>query len=127
MLRHGHGICYAKSHLLAALLRACAIPTGLGYQRLWRDDVGTTCLHGFNAVWLTALGRWHRLDARGNKPGIDTVFDLAHERLAFAVRPERGECTYDDVHAEPPAGVIQALRGSASVAELDRRLPVDVA
>ena len=38
VLRHGTGYCYAKSHLLAALLRANGIPAGLCYQRL---SVGT--------------------------------------------------------------------------------------
>ncbi|CAN0492646.1 unnamed protein product, partial [Scytosiphon promiscuus] len=28
VLGEGHGICYAKSHLLAALRRACGIPSG---------------------------------------------------------------------------------------------------
>ena len=38
VLRHGTGYGYAKSHLLAALLRANGIPAGLCYQRL---SVGT--------------------------------------------------------------------------------------
>jgi transglutaminase-like putative cysteine protease len=40
VLREKTGYCYAKSHLLAALLRANAIPAGLCYQRLCRDDAG---------------------------------------------------------------------------------------
>ncbi len=32
VLRYGTGFCYAKSHLLAALLRANSIPAGLCYQ-----------------------------------------------------------------------------------------------
>ncbi|MBU2647082.1 transglutaminase family protein, partial [bacterium] len=34
VLRHTTGYCYAKSHLLAALLRANGVPAGLCYQRL---------------------------------------------------------------------------------------------
>ncbi|HZT98403.1 MAG TPA: transglutaminase family protein, partial [Ktedonobacteraceae bacterium] len=34
VLNYGEGLCYAKSHLLAALLRAQSIPTGFCYQRL---------------------------------------------------------------------------------------------
>lgn len=37
VLEHGTGYCYAKSHLLAALLRANSIPAGLCYQRLTID------------------------------------------------------------------------------------------
>lgn len=40
VLLHGTGYCYAKSHLLAALLRACQIPAGLCYQRLSVGDAG---------------------------------------------------------------------------------------
>ena len=39
------GLCYAKSHLLAALLRARGIPAGLCYQRL-ADGAGAHVLHG---------------------------------------------------------------------------------
>lgn len=38
VLKHGTGYCYAKSHLLAALLRANEIPAGLCYQRLTIND-----------------------------------------------------------------------------------------
>src|SRR5690242_3158352 len=45
------GFCYAKSHLLAALLRANSIPAALCYQRLSLGD-DKFCLHGLNAVYL---------------------------------------------------------------------------
>ena len=38
VLKYGTGFCYAKSHLLAALLRANEIPAGLCYQRLTITD-----------------------------------------------------------------------------------------
>ena len=54
--KHGTGYCYAKSHLLCALLRALGIPAGLCYQRLSLDGVGPPyCLHGLNAVHLAWL------------------------------------------------------------------------
>lgn len=39
VLEQGVGICWAKANLLAALLRACGIPTGICYQRLTLGDV----------------------------------------------------------------------------------------
>jgi transglutaminase-like putative cysteine protease len=128
VIRCGHGICFAKAHLFAGVLRACGIPAGFCYQRLLLDDAhpGRTCLHGFNAVWLSQIGRWHRLDARGNKPGIEAEFDLSGERLAYAVRPELGECDYPEIYAEPLPCVIAALTGSRSIAELNTRLPSDL-
>jgi len=53
VLIHKTGYCYAKSHLLAALLRANEIPASLCYQRLSVDGDGTPyCLHGLNAIFL---------------------------------------------------------------------------
>ena len=52
VLQHRTGYCYAKSHLLAALLRANKIPAGLCYQRLTITDAPPFCLHGLNAVYI---------------------------------------------------------------------------
>jgi transglutaminase-like putative cysteine protease len=85
VLVHGTGYCYAKSHLLAALLRVNGIPAGLCYQRLLVEPGGTRfCLHGLNAVYLEKYG-WYRIDARGNKPGVEAGFNSPVERLAFPV------------------------------------------
>ena len=86
VLHHGTGFCYAKSHLLAALLRANNIPAGLCYQRLTITDAPTFCLHGLNAVYLEPFG-WYRIDARGNKPGVTAEFCPPIEKLAFPISP----------------------------------------
>jgi transglutaminase-like putative cysteine protease len=77
------GYCYAKSHLLAALLRANEIPAGLCYQRLSVTGNGEPyCLHGLNAIYLKEFG-WYRVDPRGNKEGVTADFTPPQERLAF--------------------------------------------
>ena len=38
VLSAGHGICFAKSHLLAAILRCKSVPAGFCYQKLILDD-----------------------------------------------------------------------------------------
>ncbi|MEY9845560.1 transglutaminase family protein [Streptacidiphilus sp. MAP5-3] len=101
-----NAICHGKSHLLAALLRAQGVPTGLCYQRL-EDGEGGFALHALNAVYLD--GRWSRLDARGNREGVGTQYDLQRERLAWPVRPELGECDYPVVFAAPPDLLVRAL------------------
>ncbi len=74
VLQYKTGYCYAKSHLLAALLRANQIPAGFCYQRLSIDDNGAPySLHGFNAIHLPEIG-WYRVDARGNKAGVNAQF-----------------------------------------------------
>lgn len=111
VLRRGEGICYAKSHLLAALLRGRGIPAGLCYQKLTLGDTPESghCVHALNAAWLSSRQAWIRLDARGNKPNVDAQFSLDEERLAFAVRPGCGEIDYGVVHAEPPPEITRAL------------------
>lgn len=123
VLRTRNGICYAKSHALAALLRAEGIPAGLCYQRLADDDGGRPVVHGLVALLLPGTFRWTRQDPRGNKPGVDARFRLDREQLAFPVRPELGERDYPTVYAAPPAPVLAALRDSADRTELAARLP----
>lgn len=108
VLREGTGLCFAKSHLLTAILRAQGIPAGLCYQRL-RDRDGHV-LHGLVAVHLD--GGWHRLDARGNKPGVNAEFAPGTERLAFDVDAALGEVDYPRVYARPAEVVLAALSGA---------------
>jgi transglutaminase-like putative cysteine protease len=116
------GFCYAKSHLLAALLRASGIPAGFCYQRLSRDGSGPPfCLHGFNAVHLPGIG-WYRVDARGNRSGVETAFDPPLERLAFEPKVE-GEVTFDEIWTSPLPAVVEALTGHRSSAWLLDHLP----
>ena len=111
VLEQGVGICWAKSNLLAALLRANSISTGICYQRLTLGDTPESgyCIHALNAVYIKSLDRWVRLDARGNKTGADAQFDLEHERLAFPVRKNFGEADYDEVYANPSGKLMKVL------------------
>ena len=107
VLTSGTGFCYAKSHLLAALLRANGIPAGMCYQRLSGDRVSYT-LHGLNAVYLPEFG-WYRVDARGNKAGVDAQFDPPIEKLAFhPASPE--ERLFPEILPDPLDVVVAALR-----------------
>jgi len=125
VLRHRTGYCYAKSHLLAALLRANGIPAGLCYQRLSVNDDGAPyCLHGLNALYLQQYG-WYRVDARGNKPGIDAQFMPPHERLAFAINEEQ-EADLPEIWADPSLSVVEVLEGHETVQAVCENLP-DVA
>ncbi len=129
VLRAGEGICFAKSHLLAALLRCRGVPAGFCYQRLILDDdtAPVLILHGLNAVYLSQESRWIRLDARGNKPGVNAQFSLTGEQLAFPVRPERGEEDIPVLYARPDANVVRALTESPSLAALWSHLPTALA
>ncbi|MFZ6770216.1 transglutaminase-like domain-containing protein [Undibacterium sp. Di26W] len=121
VLEHGTGYCYAKSHLLAALLRANQIPAGLCYQRLAITEEPPYCLHGLNAVYLPKHG-WYRVDARGNKPGVDAAFCPPTEQLAFAIARD-GEKDFDPIWDAPHPAVLKALTSYATVEQVIENLP----
>ena len=96
VLRHRTGICYAKSHLLAALLRANGIPAGFCYQVLRHDPpLEGVVLHGLNGIYIESLEKWLRLDSRGNTNGINAQFGIDKEQLAFNMDAAAGEFIYD--------------------------------
>lgn len=111
VLEHREGICYAKSHLLAALLRGIGIPAGICYQKLTRGATAETgyCIHALNTVYLASQERWIRVDARGNTRSVDARFSLSEERLAFPIRTEQGEIDYLVNYPEPHCRIIETL------------------
>jgi len=125
VLRAKEGICYAKSHLLAALLRCNKIPTGFCYQRLILDDDTAPFLiiHGLNAVYIENFNKWIRLDARGNKVGVNAQFLLEREQLAFPVRIEKGEEDILTIFAHSDENVINALTKNRNLEALWVNLP----
>jgi transglutaminase-like putative cysteine protease len=125
VLQHGTGICFAKSHLLAALLRSVGIPAGFCYQVLRTDPPvdNEPVLHGLNAVYLATLGRWIRVDARGNSSGIDARFSIKKEQLAFAMDPGADEFIYETIFASPAQSVVDCLRRCTTMDELWLDLP----
>jgi transglutaminase-like putative cysteine protease len=130
VLKYKTGFCFAKSHLLAALLRANQIPSGLCYQRLSIDnppvsklipnDIPCT-LHGLNAVFLPEFG-WYRVDPRGNREGINAQFMPPHEQLAFEIELPQ-EADFQNIFAEPLMLVVDVLQKSKTWNEVMLNLP----
>ena len=122
VLLNNTGFCYAKSHLLAALLRANDIPSGLCYQRLKTDsNSGIYCLHGLNAVYLDRYG-WYRMDPRGNTVKVNTSFTPPVESIAYPVLTDN-EFDIPVIYSYPIRVVIEAMRNSRSAEELAVNLP----
>ncbi|MCK5829623.1 MAG: transglutaminase family protein [Methylococcales bacterium] len=122
VLKQGTGYCYAKSHLLAALLRANGIFSGLCYQRLTRDNKKPPfCLHGLNAIYLDEYG-WYRVDARGNKPSVKAEFSPPVEKMAFPVIIE-GEADLPEIWAEPLSVIVQVLENGKDYLDVLENLP----
>lgn len=121
-LHYKTGYCYAKSHLLAALLRVNQIPAGLCYQRLSVGDSGSPyCLHALNAVYLHDFG-WYRVDARGNKVGVSAQFIPPKELLAFPIR-EPQERDLPEIWSEPLQAVVEVLERYETYDQVLANLP----
>ncbi len=118
VLINKHGCCFAKSHLLAALLRANGISTGFAYQQV-DNEWGTSAhrLHGFNSVYLPHSG-WYDLDARGSRQGAKTTFNPPEISLTHP----HGQ-RVKGIWPNPLTCVVDALVNAAHVRELYLTLP----
>lgn len=125
VLKAGHGICFAKSHLLAALLRYRSIPAGFCYQKLILDDDFAPVLiyHGLNGIFLKKFNKWIRLDARGNKSGVNAQFSTEFEQLAFPIRTELGEKDIFTIYPNPDEYVLEKLKIHKTRTKLWNDLP----
>ena len=128
VLAEGHGICFAKSHLLAALLRCKSIPTGFCYQKLILDDETAPILiyHGLNGVYIKEYKMWIRLDARGNKEGVDAQFSLESEQLAFPIRAEKGEEDGFVIYPDPDIKILEKFKNNKTRTGLWDDLPTEL-
>jgi len=111
VLQYREGICYAKSNLLAAILRAVGIPTGFCYQRLMLFDTPDKgyCIHALNAIYLQSINRWIRLDARGNKSGVKAEFSIHEETLAYQINEKFHEKNFPIIYTKPNPKTINTL------------------
>ncbi|UTR13985.1 transglutaminase family protein [Salipaludibacillus sp. LMS25] len=123
VLSYRQGICYAKSMLLAALLRSQRIPTGFCYQRLMLFDTPKKgySIHALNAVFFKSLNKWIRLDARGNKEGINAQFSINKEKLAFSVNEGCDEKDYPVIYSNPHPKTVIVLNMYTNAIEMYKR------
>ena len=113
------GICWAKSCLLAALLRANGIPSGISYQLLTivEDDSLGHIVHALNTVYIKDSKKWIRLDARGNTE--NDQFSLDKDCLAFSPRAEFGEIDFKDNHADLDERLVNLLEKTENLLEME--------
>lgn len=112
------GICWTKSCLLAALLRANGISAGISYQLLTRTDRDDYIIHALNTVFISEQNKWIRLDAVGNKENVHAEFSLEEERLAYPIRSQLGEIDYRDNNTDLDERLIHILQESNSILDV---------
>jgi transglutaminase-like putative cysteine protease len=78
-------------------------------------------LHGLNAVFMPEIG-WYRIDARGNRAGVQAEFCPPIEKLAFPVR-EAEERDLPEIWSEPHPTVVAVLERYKEVADVHANLP----
>ncbi len=122
------GICFAKAHLLAALLRGMGIPTGFCYQRVMKKDTPASgfALHGLNAIYLSHEKGWFRVDPRGNNAKVKTTFNMEQEDLAYSIRPGLGEIDYPTIYVRPLPSVVKAMEQSPNSEALFDNRPENI-
>ena len=121
VLRERTGLVFARCHLLVALLRACGIPGGFGYQRL-KADRQITQLHGFVVVWETTRGAWINLDPFGETADEAASRPVWRDGLMRSADGPR-ETTYPTIWARPVRQVVDLLEQAPSMAALRGHLP----
>jgi len=123
VLLHKTGICHAKANLLAALLRSQSIPTGFCFEHLTLadDDSLGYCVHAFNAVLLNK--KWIKLDARGNKQGVNAEFSDDEPILAYPIRKEYDEYFFDGIFANSHKETMQMLEKAKSLQDIMDNIP----
>src|SRR6266567_7642399 len=101
------------------------IPAGFCYQVLRLDPPvnNELVLHGLNGIHLASLGKWIRVDARGNTRGVNAQFSIDKEQLAFAMESAAGEFIYDTIFAAPVSNVVNRLKKYNNRRELWLDLP----
>lgn len=124
VLEARHGICFARAHLLAALLRCRSIPAGFCYQKIILDDETAPVLvcHGLNAAYIKETDKWIRLDV-----GSLERFTLEDNALVRPVRPEKGEEDGFTVYPDPDLNILAKLKKNKTRKELWDDLPTVLA
>ena len=119
------GLCYAKSHLLAGMLRYAGFPSGFCYARLASaEEPARLTLHGFNAVYWAPTESWLFLDARGNRPGIEAECRFEPPwSLAWAPNADAGEAFLPFIYKRPGKRIIDLLERAPNFAAVLRNLP----
>lgn len=75
---------------------------------------------------MAKYNKWIRLDARGNKEGINAQFSINKEQLTFSIQSELGEEDNYMVYPNPDIKILEKLRANKTRTELFKDLPTEL-
>ncbi|SFE07672.1 hypothetical protein SAMN05216238_1088 [Lentibacillus persicus] len=76
------------------------------------------CIHALNAIFLSSKNKWIRIDARGNKRGIDAQFSINEEKLAFKANEDKDEKDYPMIYVNPHPKTLSTLKNHTDAVEM---------
>lgn len=131
VLDKGHGTCYSKAHLLAAIMRVSGIPAGFCYQLRYDRETERLFVHGFNAVYIHDFNKWIRLDASFHTEEEQEHYDPfleqpGREQPELAINKKLGERDNSTVYLSPGKRVIKAMEAFYTVADLRNHMPARI-
>lgn len=71
-----------------------------------------------NAIFFKSLNKWIRVDARGNKEGVNSQFSFEEEKLAFAINEELHEKDYPLIYVKPHPKIVAVLKENTNALEM---------
>ena len=77
-------------------------------------------------MYVNEYKKWIRLDARGNKEGVNAQFSLEKEQLAFPIRTEKGEEDGFVIYPTPDVKVLEKFKNYKTRTELWDDLPSEL-
>jgi hypothetical protein len=87
------------------------------------DTAHLLIYHSLNGVYIKGIGKWIKLDARGNKSSVNARFSTETEQLAFSIRPEKGEQDGLIIYPKPDKLIISKIKKHRSRSVLWDDLP----
>lgn len=126
VLDQGHGTCFAKAHLFAALMRAAGIPAGFCYQIRYDNNFERLVVHGFNGVYIEELEKWVRIDSCMNIDDADGSFDLIKEHTVQTINKNLGEEDDYIVYSSPSKRILKLFSNSETLEDLKNLIPAAI-
>ena len=119
-LKNKHGLCFAKAHLLCALLRAVKIPCALSYQTIISPSI--RFIHGLCAYLDTNTHSWVHIDPV-NKNDKFEAFKAGHEWLYYRPSKKLTIINHPELYTDTHPAIKHYLEKHSTLSDALEELP----